>query len=156
MCCPGSSHGSAFREDAERDSSIKITRTRYSCRRIAWAVWRARLICHEERIRTPRCSRTNPGSRCTRRTATNELRELCACAGAGTLSGVAMCLAFAITATDALLTALLVAHGVVATLRAEVARNTVRRQHHSRIESRQVTATVVHAMPIATIASVAE
>lgn len=61
-------------------------------------------------------------------------------------------LAFAVAATDTLLTALLVAHGVVATLRAEVAGHAIGRQHHG-IEARQMTAAVVQAIAIPVTAS---
>ena len=57
-------------------------------------------------------------------------------------------LAFAIAATDALLAALLVAHGVVATLRTEVAGDAIGRQHH-RIHSWQMAAAIVQAIAVA-------
>ena len=61
---------------------------------------------------------------------------------------------FAIAATDALLAALLVAHGVVATLRAEVAGHAIRRQHHG-IEARHMVAAITQPVAISTAMPVA-
>ena len=63
-------------------------------------------------------------------------------------------LAFAIAATDALLAAFLVAHGVVTTLRAEVAGHTIRRQHHG-VEAGQMVAAVTQPIAISTAIPIA-
>ena len=65
-----------------------------------------------------------------------------------------MRLAFAIAATDALLAALLVAHGVVATLRAEVAGHAIGREHHG-VEAWQMVAAIAQpiAIPVAPMAT---
>src|SRR5690242_15955768 len=62
---------------------------------------------------------------------------------------------FAIAATDALLAALLIAHGVVATLCAEVASNAIGRQHHG-VKARQMTAAIVQpiAIPVAPMTAI--
>ena len=70
--------------------------------------------------------------------------------GSRILSGWAMWLTLAVAATDTLFAALFIAHGVVATLRAEIAGDAIRGQHHG-IRARQMAATTADRVPIATI-----